>query len=343
MAGNIAGDTLVHRVQSAERHLRNYLDGLGNRKLRWLVPDHPVRTKNLEKIIGHLQTILAQVESTGDLRTVGDTRDPTLISLLEQLRDPGQMAFDSAWEVADLLELEILRRADDPYLHMLLNAQQIPDPNDAHRWESHFPKDYLKSLLEGYRDGRFRGDYLRLEARRAVEHLQQLRIGEYRVDRAKAKLRGIYVITMAALLGALDLALAYFYVAASLLTDHTSLAYTRDVLLLVIFAGATGSVLSRAVKLGKQPLHAGADTKVPEPPLGIRALLSGWKVFFAQPVIGATAALVVLLVFSSGLVQLGNSQQLGPAGLTLVGFLAGFSEPFFLGVLDKVVGKAGSR
>ena len=90
-----------------------------------------------------------------------------------------------------------------------------------------------------------------------------------------------------------------------------------------------------------QPLRADADTKVPEPPLGIRALLSGWKVFFAQPVIGATAALVVFLVFSAGLLQLGNTQQPGPAALALVGFLAGFSEPFFLGVLDKVAGKGG--
>ena len=327
---NSATVSLSQRVQHAGNNIRRYLDRLGNRKLRWLLPDHPVRTKNLEKIVGHLQTMLL-ILPTDD--------DPRLACLLEQLERPERMAFDSAWEVADLLELEILRLADDPRLHMLLTAQQAAGADGAHRWERHFPTTYLETLLGDYNGGRFQQDHLRVEARRALEYIHQARIAEYRVDRAKARLRGIYLSTMALLLGGLIAAMSYFYLASMGEPDRRSTTYLTKALLLTILSGAAGSVLSRAVKLGKQPLHAEPDTNAPEPPLGIRALLSGWKVFFAQPVLGATAALVVFLVFSAGLIQLGDGGELGPAGVALVGFLAGFSEPFFLGVLDKVGGK----
>ncbi len=110
---------------------------------------------------------------------------------------------------------------------------------------------------------------------------------------------------------------------------------------LVALAGATGSVLSRAVKLGKQPLRSDASTKTTEPPLGIRSLLSGWKVFFAQPVIGATAAVILFLVLSAGLVRFGSDESPDPALYAVLAFLAGFSEPFFVGILDKVAGQGG--
>jgi hypothetical protein len=107
-------------------------------------------------------------------------------------------------------------------------------------------------------------------------------------------------------------------------------------------AGAVGSVLSRAIKLGKQPQDAATDKKTAETPLGIRALISGSRIFYAQLVIGATSALILFLVFHTGLVQIGGKEELEPAAYGLLGFLAGFSEPFFIGVLDKVAGEAGS-
>jgi hypothetical protein len=125
--------------------------------------------------------------------------------------------------------------------------------------------------------------------------------------------------------------------------ERKSTEYRTLLLLLVVCAGATGSILSRAVKLGKQPLGSETGDASGEPPLGIRALLSGWKVFLAQPVIGATMALIIFLVFFySDLLQIGNVKELGPEGYGIIGFLAGFSEPFFIGILDKVAGQGGA-
>jgi hypothetical protein len=77
-------------------------------------------------------------------------------------------------------------------------------------------------------------------------------------------------------------------------------------------------------------------------PLGIRALIADKKTFLAQPVIGATTALILFLVFQAGFIQIGGLKELTPAAYGLVGFLGGFSEPFVLGILDKVAGQWGS-
>jgi hypothetical protein len=100
-------------------------------------------------------------------------------------------------------------------------------------------------------------------------------------------------------------------------------------------------VLSRAVTLGKQPLNVTDAKETSEAPLGIRALLSDWKVFVAQPVIGAATALVLFLIVSSGLLQIGGMKELSPPGFALIGFLSGFSEPFFVGTLEKISSGSG--
>jgi hypothetical protein len=53
-------------------------------------------------------------------------------------------------------------------------------------------------------------------------------------------------------------------------------------------------------------------------------------------------ALIIFLVFYSGLLQIGNVKELGPAGFGIIGFFAGFSEPFFIGILDRVAGQGGA-
>ena len=339
--------SLVQRIQEAEDTLRRHLDDLGHRPLRWLVPDHPVRTKNLEKIAGHLQSILVHFESNDQPRTDAEIENPSLVSLLDQVQNPSRLSFDGAWEIADLLELESLRLADDSHLYILLKAQQAIDPDDANSWGRHFQRDYLQALLAGYAEGSSGEKHLPVEARVALEYLQQSKIDEYRRDRAKAKLRGIYLIVMAGLLALFVFGWCLVFVrarqsaASPSATASASAAQMKELLFIVALAGAAGSVLSRAIKLGKQPLHGDVRSKTSEPPLGIRTLLSGWKAFLAQPVIGATAAITLFFVQSAGLVQLGPSKDLGPAGFGLFGFLAGFSEPFFLGVLDKVSGQGG--
>lgn len=55
-----------------------------------------------------------------------------------------------------------------------------------------------------------------------------------------------------------------------------------------------------------------------------------------QPLIGATAGLVTLFVLETGAVELGAKQTASWAALALFTFVAGFSEPFFLGLVQRV-------
>jgi hypothetical protein len=68
-----------------------------------------------------------------------------------------------------------------------------------------------------------------------------------------------------------------------------------------------------------------ATRKAIQVPLGIRTLIPDWKTFLAQPVIGATTALILFLVFQAGLIQVG--EMLGPAAHGLIGCVRGCSEP----------------
>jgi hypothetical protein len=65
-------------------------------------------------------------------------------------------------------------------------------------------------------------------------------------------------------------------------------------------------------------------------------LRSFWPAMRVQPLIGATAGLVTLFVLETGAVELGAKQTASWAALALFTFVAGFSEPFFLGLVQRV-------
>jgi len=140
-----------------------------------------VRIKNLEKIIGHLQNILLFLDPPCKTACGGTA---SLISLLDQIKDPEEMEPNNAWELSDLFKIEVIRHCDDPYLFMLLKAQAKLD--STHKWDKHFPGDCLETLLKSYTCGKFIDCYGRLEARRFLEYLEQAQIDEYRRDAPKS-------------------------------------------------------------------------------------------------------------------------------------------------------------
>jgi hypothetical protein len=333
-ASNASVVALERRIRDAERTLRSYLNDLARQRRRWLLLDDPVRTKNLEKVTGYLQSLLSHLHSGR-----GAQAETELSASLDQIEVPSKLSSSSAWELADALEVALIRVGDDAYIHTLLKAESSPD-GSVDRWDKRFSAKDLKRLQSNYSDGNFRHAYALAEARCFLEYLRHSQTEEYRRDRAKIRLRGKYLLRMVLILAALVFGLCYFLLATSqAATGPSGDRIDSNVVWLMLLSGAVGSVLSRAIKLGKQPLHEKANEKLAEP-LGIRALMSGWTVFLAQPVIGATSGLVLYLVFQAGLVQIGDERELGPAAYTLLGFLAGFSEPFFLGTLDKVTGQA---
>jgi hypothetical protein len=54
----------------------------------------------------------------------------------------------------------------------------------------------------------------------------------------------------------------------------------------------------------------------------------------AQVLVGAASAIVVMLLLASGIVHIAGAASL--EGKAVVGFVAGFSEPFFLKTIERV-------
>jgi uncharacterized membrane protein len=97
------------------------------------------------------------------------------------------------------------------------------------------------------------------------------------------------------------------------------------VLLLTAFAGAVGSILGGVLRFRDL-----SDLK------NIRDLTIGT---LAQPFIGAVAALFIFLLLESHILGLPGISATGSPSwqaLGVYGFVAGFSEPFFLGILRRI-------
>jgi hypothetical protein len=92
-------------------------------------------------------------------------------------------------------------------------------------------------------------------------------------------------------------------------------------LVLGILAGALGGILSMAFSLGRADISA----KIPDMRLS-------WRVTAMRPLLGATVAIPVLVFVKIGYVKLADFDGL-PAVLVFC-FLAGFSERWFLGVME---------
>ena len=323
----------LERLRSSQDQIARYLDR-GHRPQAFRYD--PVRIKNLEKVAGGLQqlvTMLAKPSSNG-----AQPDNKSLDIFLDRLGDPAALSGHNAWELADLMVIELIERGDDVYLYSLLQASDSKD--DVHRWSAHLPVADLERLRSDYKNGAFATDAARRETRRFLEQLQQFRIDEYRRDRAKAELRGIYLGRMVVALLAVALVFVVAYIGQNQTLGLTfrpaDLAPGWIAIFLVASAGAMGSILSRAIKLGRSSFEAPTGPAQIEHPLGIRALIAAWKLFLAQIGIGAAAGLMLYIVLQSGIIA--GMATTNAARVSLLAFLAGFSEPFFIGILDKVAG-----
>ena len=74
--------------------------------------------------------------------------------------------------------------------------------------------------------------------------------------------------------------------------------------------------------------------------LDIAQLDMVWRTMGSQIVLGGTLAVIVLVTLQTGLVRVASldfNGTLNPVALYLVGLISGYSEPFALGLLKKVV------
>jgi hypothetical protein len=227
------------------------------------------------------------------------------------------LTIDSAWELYGELKamLPLLANADYVAAQLDYEAQRAKDNSRWHGWNQHFGKDDLAEMRGNYRK-RQPNETLHKQAAEKLSFLYAKRTEAGRDRRARAGQKCRYLNALAPALLALQaaLVLAIAYLAASDVWKAVAIAGT---------AGALGATLSGTMRI-RDDLRDLDD------------LRSFWPAMRVQPLVGATAGLVVLLLMESGALDIGRDDSGHWAGRALLAFVAGFSEPFFLGLVQRV-------
>lgn len=251
-------------------------------------------------------------------------------------RDPAHLRLDGAWHLVESLQLAIVTLSDRESVQVMLEneaalemregAWEEPWPYSGWgrvRWRDAFePKDL--PVLTEYLDHDPEGGTQRAVERLAFLHAMRAENGRKR--RTMLMLRARFVVGYTVLLSALVVAFLWAAIQAS----GSEALSAPWVIALTAIAGAVGSIVSGVLRL--RTLIRTTEFRLLGPGL------------VAQPLVGAAAALFLLLLMESGLVGLPRTQGEGAwAAAAAYGFLAGFLEPFLLGVVRRIADEPGLR
>jgi hypothetical protein len=284
---------------------------------RW-APRHRVDPE-LRKALGVIQTRLSETRRLLALRKTDVTlRNAAAVTELVSLvrRDPATLDIDGAWELAGALKRLNLRFADREFLTSRLEYEQrrAAATGQWHGWNTHFEAQELIDLLAAFRARQAtENDHRRAVDRLTFLYLQREEAGRDR--RARAALKRLY---LSRLWVVLLLLLAGFGVAINVATTWD----IWEAVVLTICAGGLGSTLSGIFKVRDQLVQ-------------LDELRSFWPAMRVQPLIGACGGLILFLALRSNAVSLGSVSH-GLSGMGLAAFAAGFSEPFFIGTVQRV-------
>jgi hypothetical protein len=277
---------------------------------------NPELAKALSIVQGYVaeaRNLLDLDEEHAPLRTA-DVRE-RLRDLLA--RDPNKLSIDSAWELANHLKRELLVLGDASYVWTQLEYEAHRDKRGDkwHRWSDHLPPNKLQSLIEA----RTRGPVdvsTQVEGVRSLRKLYELRAEAGLDRRARAAQKCRYLTALIPFLLVLLAAMSatIYEVGEGGIWKEISLAAS---------AGALGATLSGIFRVRDRLTE-------------LDDLRSFWPAMRIQPLIGATAGVFTLVILESGAVKLGNAEGSSWAANALFTFMAGFSEPFFLGLVQRI-------
>jgi hypothetical protein len=279
---------------------------------------HPERSK----VLGLVQSELSEASRLLASQSGQDrAAERELKALL--LEHPRIRTVDDGWELAARLKRLNLRlgRLDRAYVEGLLEYEgaHAEDPHHWHTWNEHFRKQELRRLLEAYSSRNVADE----DRDRAVDRLNFLylkRAEAGRDRRARAALKDIY-------LRHLTLVLVPFLLGIGVvaLVSTTGSHSVWRAFVVAALAGALGSTLSGVLRLRDQLLQTDE----------LRAFKPAMLV---QPLVGASAGALVFLLLASRAFSIGSLDPQAWPSPGVLGFAAGFSEPFFLGLVDRVAG-----
>jgi hypothetical protein len=276
-------------------------------------------------IHGRLLTLLDSIKklssSTGNIREGLNKRIVEVLSMLHEK----DITDDGAWDVADALKELLPEMATKEFIYQALIEEKSRTSSAGKNWDKFFKKQDLDAYINSYEKDQ---DSLNSElASTQLISLYKIRNDLGRHNRAREAMRWRYLFMISNVL------LAFVVIIEGLFFISSQRSSIQLVTMLVaIFAGALGAVLSRLIRL--RDLDRIID------------LQKNWKTAYSQGVIGATFAMIVVVVLQTSLIQFGNYnfQFVGNETITaretglffIVGLLSGYSEPFAFGILERL-------
>lgn len=286
------------------------------RRTVYSLPGRAIRRKLLETIYERLtllRSALSEWQTSPPGAAAGEVCQA--LALIETPIDERD-----AWQIADALSAVLPRVLPAASLAGALWVERSRTPGRGAHWRDVFECDELDLLLADYDPGarRFATEGVESLVRERLQQLRLVRNDEGRHSRARERTRGYHLRYLALVL--------FVFVGALASTPRlvsgadASWLPSLETMLLVALAGGLGSTLSGALRV--RTLER------------ITELQAMWGGLLAQIAIGAALAVVVVLVLETGLVSIGGADS--TAKWLAIGFASGFSEPFALGILERV-------
>lgn len=356
---------VLESVQKSQEEFLTILSRPSPLKKLWQRRVWATSNPELLKVYGVIYNHLVEAQRLLTLRMADPTDDSDLIrQQLHHLLDNRHKQalttnIHAAWEYAAALERMLLLLGDKNYIVTRLeNEVKKVEKKLPGAWSQYLPGARLTGLLDAYKGDAAKGDAATEVRKQAVESLAllyALRSSYLRHQRAREEIKADYLNRLTVVLTILLLLLleTIYLVskegaAAAELSrgfwDSLRMLFTLDFkfdftdqnvrnALVAAMTGALGSTLSGFYKLRDE-----TD--------GIAALRSFRWAMWAQPFVGATVGVLLMLLIMSGLLAIGTTggaPEMKWLSLSVYCFLAGFSEPFFLGVVQRVAGAVDKK
>jgi hypothetical protein len=271
------------------------------------------RDAELRKLLGRIYWSISEFQRLKADAGLAQTAQMRAHRLLQV--DPLTLSVDAVLEVQDAWDQLLIEHGDERYLRAVLVAEHTRDPQGTTvtTWSRVFGKQEVAGGWEKLLTGEPMADKDRKAAATQLAELYRTRSILYQLERARMHMKvrhlWIYAPVLAVLVGFLSLA-------------AWAVGADWQTIVLVAFAGALGASVAGTLKLRDHITN-------------INELRAFWPAIVVQPLLGATAGLLTLLVLASGLIKVEwGGQAWAVAGA--IAFVAGFSEPVFLGIIGRV-------
>jgi hypothetical protein len=278
-----------------------------------------------EKLMSHIVVLRKRVRRLRSVRS-SDGQSTCVQHLVDQaLQDRSwHCGGEQAHRYADSLEEFVVLIEHEPYLTVVMNHElSHADPGERITLETLFEKGDLQALMVAYgteEPPRPARSLCRKDVAEVLRLLFQKRADLMRHDRLMGRLRQYYLPGLLTIIGIL-LILTILAILKGQSNSFNSMRPWAE-LLAATFLGALGGTLSATLKL--------RDI----------AELNSFRVvatyLFVQPWIGGAFGFVSWLILASGMITVGSPSSWKTRAV--VAFAVGFSEPFFVGILGRVMG-----